>query len=234
MVAYISSVGQTVFVVTLAAMSVDQWIFVHRALTYYHYITLPKITSVNIAIWILSFLLYTPFFFNYLEFEYIIYTHLCLIHMLKICNRTVVLVFRFITYVSCFALIFLCNIWTCHTAHIHMKKIQNQNNVLHSDQQLSFNTARPMYKHFKTTLLIIIGFILCSAPLFVIQMTYSLTKMNNINKTLLFYAEWSMISGSYINFFVCIFTNRKIRKTLIRILNNKYRKITAMLTTNPV
>ena len=212
-------------------MSIDQWILVHRALTYHQCITLSKIISANVAIWIVSFLVHTPFFFNYLEFKYIIYTHLCLIHMLKICNRTIVLVFRFIIYALCLAVIFLCNIWTCHTAHIHVKKIQSQNNAVCVDQQMVFNTTRPVYKHFKTTLLIIIGFVISSGPLFFIQMMYSLTNMSNINKTLLFYAEWSMISGSYINFFVCIFTNRTLRKTLKRILNSKYVKIKAFLIT---
>ena len=225
-VGYTSVVGQTVFVLTLSVMSFDQWVLVHRSLTYHLYITLPKIVSINIAIWIVSFVVYTPYFFNYFEFQYIINTHLCLIDILQMCNRLVILVIRCIIYVPSLVIIFLCNIWTCQTAHVHMKQIHIQEkNALNIDHQVVLNTNRPIYKHYKTTLLIITGFIVTAGPSFTIQLVYSLTSMNNINKTLLFYAEWSMISGSYLNVFICIFTNRTLRETLKQILRNKYRKI---------
>ena len=225
-IGYASAVGQTVSIVTLAVMSIDQWILVHRALTYHLYINQRKIIHINNAIWIISFLLYTPFFFGYFDFEYIVYTHLCLIQMLEICNREANLIPRLCLYVLSFLIIVLCNVWTCGTAHKHMKKIQTQeSSAMSSDRQIVFNTTRPTYKHFKTTVLIITGFILTSGPLFFIQMIFSFSTIANINKTLLFYAEWSMISGSYINFFVCIFTNRMLRETLKKMFLNSYKKI---------
>ena len=229
-IGYASAVGQTVSIVTLAVMSIDQWILVHRALTYHLYINQRKIIHINNAIWIISFLLYTPFFFGYFDFEYIVYTHLCLIQMLEICNREANLIPRLCVYVLSLLIIVLCNVWTCRTAHKHMKKIQTQeSSAMNSDHQIVFNTTRPTYKHFKTTILIITGFILTSGPLFFIQMIFSFSTIANINKTLLFYAEWSMISGSYINFFVCIFTNRMLRETLKKMFLNSYKKIKVTL-----
>ncbi len=207
-------------VFTLAAMSVDQWMLIHRSLTYHLHITTTKTVYVNLAIWIASFVAYSPYFFDYFEYAYITYAHICLIDTLRICSRLVVTVTRFIVFVPSFLTILVCNIWTCKTAHSHIRKIRlQQHNYRPESNLVVLSSTRPVYKHFKTTLLIITAFIITSGPSFVLQFLYPLTTIRNFNHKLFFYAEWSLISGSYIYFFVCVCTNRAVRKALKQVVN---------------
>ena len=66
---YATAVSISVTMFTLALLSIDQWIIVHRSLTYHLHMTRRRSLAVNVALWALSFFLYTPYFTDAFHFR---------------------------------------------------------------------------------------------------------------------------------------------------------------------
>lgn len=210
---YATSVSVSVTMFTLAAISLDQWHEVHRPLKYHQLMTNTKAIILASLIWILSFVIYLPYFYSYVEFNFIPATFLCMIDVTLPCKRLVVLFMKIASTVPSVLIIITCSLLTCKTAHQHQRQIA----CFYESGRLFEHIRRPVYKHVRTTCLIVASFCITWMPLFIVQV-YTTINQSHIVDWLLFGSQWILISNSYINFFICVATNMHFRKSLIKVL----------------
>ena len=198
-----------VVIFTLATITVDQWIHVHKPFRYHALVTKWRMCLFIILLWMLGFIVCSPYFYDQVDFVYIADAYVCILDMVSLCNRSGALIVKVIVILPSFTVIFACTISTARTAHLHARKIQATHaNLVPMPQSR---------KHLKTTFIIICASVIMWIPMCAVQLI-DLIDDKPMNSMLIYVVVWSLISNSYINWIICLLTDRTFRHSTLDIL----------------
>ena len=224
---YITSLAITVTMYTLAAMSIERWISVHKPLHYLTIVTRKRTLFLIFSIWVISFAIYTPFFNKLYEFGFIKEAYVCMINLYH--SRQLVMILTTITTVPSLLIIIICSLWIFKTAHRHAKQIQTEQEF--NLENIYNRHVIKMNKHIKTTLLITVAFCATWLPYYFFQIYITVIPLTVLNenrthlKRIFFVVKWALISNSYVNWIICTATDKVFRDGTVRMFSVLYKKL---------
>jgi hypothetical protein len=206
---YATSVAITVNIFTLAFMSIDRWLVIHRPFHYDALMPASKVLAINTLLWFVSIAFFTPFLFTDVGYEYYADIHICA--MSKSEDAVVALVVTSIARLPPLFVIVVFTVLTCRTAHTHAQRIHALEANSAGSRISDASAQQPSNKHIKTSLIIILVNTSTWLPLYVTQILSVAVPSVEVPSEVLFVVSWLLSSSSYINWLICMLTDTPFR-----------------------
>ena len=207
---YLKSWCLTLTLYTMTAMTMDRWIHVHYPLRYHNIVTTKRVLIAILAIWLVSFILYLPYFYNVMNFMYLRYAYLCDLDLVG--ESHYALIITLCITVPSYAVNFICSAHMFHVARRHARQISAQERQLNRNSSTTSTASLLSTGTRMKTLLLVTGtFLVCWLPFIITHLVFVLNRGMRISPHVQFITKWLIMSTSFVNWIIYVSTDRAFR-----------------------